>query len=196
MADVKRTVSVETRAKLSVANMGHTVSLEARAKISAAAMGRTSSRKGAVLSVETRTKISVARTGYKASPDERAGNSASKMGHLVSLETRAKMSSAQWRGGKRVMWRKVDAKRRTLGFIQLNEPFAGCDGHHVDNEQVINEPRELHRSIWHSQRTGKGMAQSNAIAYNFLFKQEIEEALKRKYEKQEQKLLLERGLSE
>jgi hypothetical protein len=42
----------------------------------------------------------------------------------------------------------------------------------VDNEQVINMPKPLHRSVYHNQRTGKGMAQMNAIAYNFLFKQE------------------------
>jgi hypothetical protein len=59
----------------------------------------------------------------------------------------------------------------------LNEPFAGCEGHHVDDELVIYMPKKLHHSVFHSQSTGQGMAQINAIAYNFLFKQEVEVAL-------------------
>jgi hypothetical protein len=68
-------------------------------------------------------------------------------------------------------------KRRNLGFVLLNVPFVGCEGHHVDNEQVINMPKELHRSIYHRQDTGQGMAKINAIAYNFLFRQEVETAM-------------------
>ena len=67
--------------------------------------------------------------------------------------------------------------RRGLGYVHLNVPFVGCEGHHVDSEQVINMPKSLHQSIRHCLRTGKGMAQINAIAYNFLFKQEVETAL-------------------
>jgi len=38
-------------------------------------------------------------------------------------------------------------------------------------------PKDLHRSVWHNQWTGQGMEQINAIAYNFLFKQEGELAM-------------------
>lgn len=77
---------------------------------------------------------------------------------------------------------RYDAKRRLLGCVSLNIPFVGCEGHHVDNDRVINVPKALHRSIYHRQDTGQGMAQMNAIAYNFLFKQEVEAALEDKRE--------------
>ena len=82
----------------------------------------------------------------------------------------------------RASFRKHSAKHRLLGYVPLNAPFVGCEGHHVDNEQVINMPKALHRSVYHRQSDGRGMAQINAIAYNFLFKQEVEAALEDKRE--------------
>lgn len=156
---------------------------EIRAKISAAGKGR-------ILSPETRVKMSVANKGKQISLEQRAKISATLMGHPMSLETRAKMSAAEkgrtlpkrWRGGHKVSIHRANAKRRALGFVPLNKPFVACEGHHVDNEQVIYMPKELHRSIYHRQTDGRGMGQMNAIAYNFLFKQEVEVAIKLKGE--------------
>lgn len=67
--------------------------------------------------------------------------------------------------------RKGQSKRRGLGHLYLNAPFVGSDGHHVDNEQVINIPRALHRSIRHNQHTGQGMAKINVLAYEWLAKE-------------------------
>jgi len=72
---------------------------------------------------------------------------------------------------------RTRAKRRTLGFNPLNSPLLGCEGHHVNRFDVIYMPTKLHQSIHHNQHTGRGMAQMNAIAYNFLFKQEVEAAI-------------------
>lgn len=110
------------------------------------------------------------------------------IGHSTSLEIRAKMSAAGkgnkhavghlgslsklWRGGADVAARRVAARRRRLGFIPLNAWFVGCDGHHVDNEHVIYMPHKLHHSIYHRQSDGRGMAAINALAYDFLAKQE------------------------
>jgi len=71
------------------------------------------------------------------------------------------------------------AKRRVLGFVPLNEPFVGCEGHHVDDERVIHIPRQMHQGKGHGHNhwTGKGVAQMNAVAFNFLFKQEVEAAM-------------------
>jgi hypothetical protein len=60
--------------------------------------------------------------------------------------------------------------------VKLNAWFAGCDRHHVDNDQIIHLPRELHETIRHRQLDTGNMAKMNAIAYNFLFKQEVEVA--------------------
>jgi hypothetical protein len=76
--------------------------------------------------------------------------------------------------------RASNARRhRTLRYVLLNKEFRGCEGHHVDDEQVINMPKKLHRSISHNVRTGRNMSRINAVAYNFLFKQEVDAALRR-----------------
>ena len=137
---------------------------EQRKKLSAAGMGH-------VESSETRAKISASHLGLNASPETRAKMSIAFMGRIMSPETRAKISVGMWKGGLQVYSRKHNAKHRVLGFAPLNEWFLGCEGHHIDIEQVIYIPKELHRSIYHRQSDGRGMAQMNAIAYNFLFEQ-------------------------
>lgn len=179
-------ISPETRAKMSVARMGnknalgHHPSVGTRVKMSVAQTGRK-------VSIEGRTRMSAAQSNR--SPETRKKMSTANRGHIASPETRAKMSRAQvgllsyrWQGGitpekMSGYSRKHSAKRRDLGHAYLNEQFSGCEGHHVDNEQVIFLPKGLHRSVYHNQHTGQGIAKINAIAYNFLFKQEVEAAI-------------------
>lgn len=163
----------ESRAKMSIARKGKPLSPETCAKMSRAKMGH-------LVSLETREKISIA--NFNPSTEKRTKLSAAHRGvrRPLSLATKAKISAALWKGGPQVKWAKSHARRRTLGFVSLNEPFIGCEAHHVDNEQVIFMPKELHRSIFHRQTDGRGMAKINAIAYNFLFKQEVKSALEMK----------------
>lgn len=156
--------------------LGSHMTDEQRTKDSMAHMGKTASP-------ETRAKMSVAHSNY--SPEMRASISLALMGNKNSLgyhhpeESQARISASHWRGGRLVCNRRHHAKRRGLGRVCLNSPFIGCEGHHVDNEFVINMPRELHqgKGNGHNHETGRGMARMNAIAYNFLFKQEVEAAL-------------------
>jgi len=46
--------------------------------------------------------------------------------------------------------KKQKAKRRQLGFIPLNKFFPNSEGHHINFEQVIYMPKELHQNIRHS----------------------------------------------
>ena len=63
------------------------------------------------------------------------------------------------------------AKRRVLGFIPLNQPFYGCDGHHTDKEHIVYIPTELHQSVYHNVWTGKNMARINALVDEWLAKE-------------------------
>jgi len=90
------------------------------------------------------------------------------MGHFVSPEMRMKISVAVWRGGTQVWTRKSKAKRRMLGFVPMNQPFDGCEAHHINQSDIIYIPSELHRSISHNQWTGRGMEQINALATAWL----------------------------
>lgn len=175
MAKLGERLSESARAKISAGLMGHGFSPEARAKMSATRMGNNNCV-GRCLSEETRAKIGARQKGRKHSEAEIQAMAQRQLGTHRSAETRAKMSAWQWRGGPAVWIRKANSRRRTLGFALLNQPFVGCEAHHVDNDQVINIPKVLHRSIYHRQTDGRGMAKMNAIAYNFLFKQEVEAA--------------------
>jgi len=64
--------------------------------------------------------------------------------------------------------RKQQAKRRQLGFIPLNNPFKGCEGHHINKDQVIYIPKELHHAISHNVWTGKNMNIINKWAIQYL----------------------------
>lgn len=166
-------VSPETRAKMSVSQKGHPghpQSIETRAKMSASRMGNTNSL-GYRHTPEARMRIGAARIGQIATPETRAKISATHKGIFGSL-------NPCWKGGPVMATARHHAKRRLMGYVFLNKWFVGCDGHHVDNEQIIYMPKGLHqgKGLYHNHNTGQGMARMNAVAYNFLFKQEIANA--------------------
>lgn len=62
-------------------------------------------------------------------------------------------------------------RRRKLGYIPLNEFFLESEGHHIDREQVVHIPKELHKSIRHNVFTGENMFDMNLNAWDFLKQQ-------------------------
>ena len=64
--------------------------------------------------------------------------------------------------------KKHQLKRRNLGFITLNKPFLGCEGHHMDKEHVVHVPQALHQSIPHNVWTGLNMVKINTMVYVWL----------------------------
>ena len=64
--------------------------------------------------------------------------------------------------------RKNISKRRHLGFVPLNKPLKGYEGHHISENFVIFIPKELHKSIWHNIWTWKGMRKMNKLAIEYL----------------------------
>jgi hypothetical protein len=63
-----------------------------------------------------------------------------------------------------LQYKRHAAKRRALGFIPLNQQFEGCEGHHLNQKDVIYIPKEMHRTISHDVWTGRGMEEINALA--------------------------------
>jgi len=61
------------------------------------------------------------------------------------------------------------SKRKNLGFNPLNNYFDGLDAHHINENDVIYIPKDLHRSIYHNLRTGKNMNIINTLAIQYLF---------------------------
>lgn len=192
-----RPCSPETRAKLSTAGMGRIVSEETREKISVAEKGKSrpplslevrakisAANKGKVRAAEARARMSLAAKKRGISPETQAKMTASLTGRTLSPEHRVNIGIGHWKGGRSATIRKFHARRRLLGFVPLNALFLGAEAHHVDSEQVIYLPHELHRSIYHRQSDGLGMAKINAVAYNFLFKQEVVAAMEAQHARQ------------
>jgi hypothetical protein len=139
----------EQRARLSIVKSNP--SLEVRSNISMA-------RKGRIVSQETGAKISASLMGHVAW----------NKGHHTSDATKAKIAAARWMGGSSIWRRKQKAKRRLLGFNQLNSWFPGCEGHHINPQDVIYIPRALHQSVRHNLWTGKNMGRINALAGQYM----------------------------
>jgi hypothetical protein len=162
-------LSDETKAKISLSQKGKRYALgchridETKAKLSESHRGQVPWSKGRHLTDEHKMKLSTANKGKSGHPQSlktQAKISATLMGHPVSLEMRAKL----WKGGGIVAQRKIKAKRRTLGFVPINDSFLGCEGHHLDNERVVYIPKTLHHSIYHNVWTGRNMDKINALA--------------------------------
>jgi len=63
-----------------------------------------------------------------------------------------------WRGGHKLKIARRHAKRKALfGFIPLNKPHDGFDGHHLDFNYVLFVPKELNRSVSHSVSRDRNM---------------------------------------
>ena len=70
--------------------------------------------------------------------------------------------------------RKECYKKRRLahfGFVPLNKPFEGAVGHHINKQQVIYMPDNVHRSIWHSVLKNINMDAINTVAFNWLYEE-------------------------
>lgn len=85
---------------------------------------------------------------------------------------KATASATEWKAANpekaREIAKREKAKRRAYGFVPLNSFFIGSEGHHVNQNDVIYIPKELHRSIYHRQSDGVGMDKINALAYEWM----------------------------
>ncbi len=75
----------------------------------------------------------------------------------------------------RISAHKKHSKRKNLGFNPLNEPFKNSNGHHINLNDVIYIPENIHESISHNVFKGRNMEKINTQAYFFLLQQNIKE---------------------
>jgi hypothetical protein len=68
----------------------------------------------------------------------------------------------------RVSSKKHQDKRRNLESELINKWFVGSEGHHIDKENVIYVPKELHRSVFHNNFTGRNMNIINNLVFEWI----------------------------
>jgi hypothetical protein len=66
---------------------------------------------------------------------------------------------------------KQSSIKRNLGYIALNDPFKVSSFHHIDNEKGIWIPLKLHKSFYHSVKSGKNLEKMNDLAFEYMFEQ-------------------------
>ena len=64
-------------------------------------------------------------------------------------------------------------RKRRYGFNLINKWFLNSEGHHINEEDVLYIPTELHRSIWHRQDDSILMYKINKIAFEWYWKELI-----------------------
>ena len=88
------------------------------------------------------------------------------------LENKEQINKRKKEYNKTIMGKTVNKKhshkRRQLGFVPLNKYFKGSEAHHINKNDVIYIPKEIHRSVWHNIWTWQGMEQINKLAIEFI----------------------------
>lgn len=63
----------------------------------------------------------------------------------------------------------VSKRRRALGYNIISLYYIiGCVGHHLDITNVVFIPKELHKSVFHTQKDNESMMRINILAWSFL----------------------------
>ena len=121
-------------------------------------------------------KKSISHMGLKTSDATKEKIRQSNKGHIVTIETRNKISDTligayvgennpNWRGGYEYDRSHLLHKSQC---IQMNDWFDGCNAHHITKSIIAFIPDELHKHIKHSLKTGSNMGEMNALAIQFI----------------------------
>lgn len=67
--------------------------------------------------------------------------------------------------------KRYHKRKRNLGFNALNNYSKGLVAHHINKNDVIYIPENIHRNICHCLETGKNMNEINKIAINYILEE-------------------------
>jgi hypothetical protein len=70
--------------------------------------------------------------------------------------------------GKIYRGKFLDYRKRHLGSNLLNDWFEGCNRHHINSNDIICIPKELHQSYGHNHKKLDTMVSINRIAFQYL----------------------------
>ncbi len=69
----------------------------------------------------------------------------------------------------KILKAKIQSKRyRELGYNPVNDIFEGSHGHHINKEDVIFIPKDIHKKHPHAQNKPETMIAINRIAFQWL----------------------------
>jgi len=107
----------------------------------------------------------------KANPEKvKEWRKAFQSAHPERNRDRAKLWS-KTTNGKLSKGKSDDYRMRNLGSNMLNAWFKGCHRHHINTQDVICIPKELHEAHKHNHRKPETMIIINTLALNYMGKQ-------------------------
>jgi len=75
----------------------------------------------------------------------------------------------KWKELRREYWKQREEWAARYNKCEyVNKWFDGCEQHHISKYLIVCIPKKLHRSIYHSLRSGKGMLRINDLVYEWL----------------------------
>ena len=90
-----------------------------------------------------------------------------------AMQARGSACYNQTEKGKIIAARVNARRKRDLGYKPINNWFPGSEGHHINKEDVLFIPVELHRSIAHRQDDLESMKEINDVAFEWFYIEEI-----------------------
>jgi hypothetical protein len=89
-----------------------------------------------------------------------------KRKEIISITTAFKK---EWREHRRECWRRREEwAAQYKECVIVNKWFKGCEKHHISKFLIVCIPKNLHRSMFHSLRTGKNMKRINDLVFEWL----------------------------
>jgi hypothetical protein len=131
-------------------------------------MGNKNPQYGLPKSDETKLKLSNA---FKGENNPNYGKICSEKTKQKIKNNHARLSgelNPNWKGGSKESRKRTYAKKKNFKYIPLNNPFPGCEGHHINKELVIHIPKELHRHLYHNVFNNQNMYEINMLTLQYL----------------------------
>lgn len=70
--------------------------------------------------------------------------------------------------GKEINKKHNTLRARNLGSILINDWFIGCNRHHINSQDIICIPSEIHKQHPHNHKRPETMIEINRIAFEYL----------------------------
>lgn len=101
-------------------------------------------------------------------PEEKRKHAERQKLYRKANHEKIKIGKKKWRNENPEIWKKLKLKRKKMGFIQLNEWFIGSHAHHINKDEVVYIPEQIHRDHPHSLKKPETMIDINKIAEKFI----------------------------
>lgn len=137
--------------------------------------------------LDNKARISEQRKQYYANNKDHVKALSIEYEQSVNRKTSKKISNEKWRALHKeqrkaymTKWMRSDngkiwmathqaVHNKEMGYECLNIPFKCSEGHHINKDQVVFIPKELHRKYPHNHNKPETMIEVNRIAMTYLF---------------------------